>query len=161
MSFADIARIQLDGIIQFENVAVLEPVSRHGATPEIIFCSDSQDELAKIRAKIQAFGVSGNATLGIILKTNSKANALYRILSKDYDLQLLTPDSRRFAKGVTVTSVQMLKGLEFDEVIILAANSETYHTNYDRKLLYIACTRAMHRLSLLYTGELTGLIKEE
>lgn len=54
----------------------------------------------------------------------------------------------------------MSKGLEFDEVIILSANDETYHTDFDRKLLYIACTRAMHKLSLLYTGKLTGLIEE-
>jgi DNA helicase-2/ATP-dependent DNA helicase PcrA len=53
----------------------------------------------------------------------------------------------------------MSKGLEFDEVIIPAANRETFHTDADRKLLYVACTRAMHRLALLYTGELTGLIK--
>ncbi len=146
---------------RIQNVAMLEPIERHGDTPEIIFCSDSQDELAKIREKIKVFQVSGHATLGIILKTNSKANAVYQILSADYDMQLLTPDSQRFTKGITITSIQMSKGLEFDEVIILSANSETYHTDYDRKLLYIACTRAMHRLSLIYTGELTELIKEE
>jgi DNA helicase-2/ATP-dependent DNA helicase PcrA len=146
---------------RIQNVAVLEPAPRHGDTPEIIFCSDAQDELVKTRGKIKAFEVSGHATLGIILKTNNKANAVYQLLSKDYDLQLLTPDSRQFTKGITVTSIQMSKGLEFDEVIILGANRETYYTDYDRKLLYIACTRAMHRLALLHTGELTGLIKEE
>jgi superfamily I DNA/RNA helicase len=52
----------------------------------------------------------------------------------------------------------MSKGLEFDEVIIPAVNNETYSSEYDRSLLYIACTRAMHRLSLTYTGELTRLI---
>ena len=46
----------------------------------------------------------------------------------------------------------MSKGLEFDEVIILDADSETYKTQYDKGLLYIAATRAMHRLTILYTG---------
>jgi DNA helicase-2/ATP-dependent DNA helicase PcrA len=146
---------------QIQTVAALEPVLRHGDPPQIIYCSDPQDELAKIRAKIRAFKDGGHATLGIILKTNSMAKALYQILAADYDLQLLTPDSGRFTKGITITGIQMSKGLEFDEVIILAANRETYHTDADRKLLYVACTRAMHRLSLIYTGELTGLIKEE
>lgn len=95
---------------RIQNVAVLEPAPRHGDTPEIIFCSDSQDELAKIREKIKAFQVSGNATLGIILKTNSKANAVYQTLSEDYEMQLLTPDSKRFAKGITITSIQMSSG---------------------------------------------------
>jgi AraC-like DNA-binding protein len=144
---------------RIQKVAALEPVLRHGATPEIIFCRDPQDQLAKISAKIKAFEVSGKTTLGIILKTNSQAKAFYQILAADYDLQLLTPDSERFTKGITITSIQMSKGLEFDEVIIPAANRETFHTDADRKLLYVACTRAMHRLALLYTGELTGLIK--
>jgi len=53
----------------------------------------------------------------------------------------------------------MSKGLEFDEVVIPSANSETYRDEeYDRKLLYIACTRAMHKLSLTHTGARTGLI---
>lgn len=146
---------------KIQNVAALEPIERHGDIPEIICCSNILDELNKIREKIAAFQGGGHATLGIILKTTSKANALYQILSGDIEMQLLTPDSHRFTKGITVTSIQMSKGLEFDEVIIISANSETYYTEYDRKLLYIACTRAMHKLSLIYTGELTGLIKEK
>jgi DNA helicase-2/ATP-dependent DNA helicase PcrA len=52
----------------------------------------------------------------------------------------------------------MSKGLEFDEVIIPSANSETYSGEYDRSLLYIASTRAMHRLSFTYSGNLTRII---
>lgn len=59
---------------------------------------------------------------------------------------------------MSVTSIQMSKGLEFDQVIVADADSETYTTGYDRSLLYIACTRAMHKLALLYTGEQTKLL---
>ena len=41
--------------------------------------------------------------------------------------------------------------MEFDEVIIPDADHRTYHSEYDRNLLYIACTRAMHKLTLFYT----------
>ncbi len=147
---------------RIQNVAALEPIERHGDIPEIIVCSDSQDELEKIREKIGDFQASGNVTMGIILKTNSKAAALYQNLSQDYPMQLLTPDSREFAKGIIITSVRMSKGLEFDEVVIPSTDSETYRDEeYDRKLLYIACTRAMHKLSLTHTGALTGLIQIE
>lgn len=97
-------------------------------------------------------------TLGIILKTNSMAKALYDVLSRNYEVHLISPESTTFMNGISITSIQMSKGLEFDEVIIPAANNETYSSQYDRSLLYIACTRAMHRLSLTYTGELTRLI---
>jgi len=111
-----------------------------------------------IKKKIRAFQNSGHATLGIILKTNSAAKALYDVLSRNCQAHLISPESAAFVNGVSITSVQMSKGLEFDQVIIPAANSETYSNEYDRSLLYIACTRAMHRLSLTYTGELTWLI---
>jgi superfamily I DNA/RNA helicase len=47
--------------------------------------------------------------------------------------------------------------LEFDEVLIPQADDRTYSSRYDRSLLYIACTRAMHRLTLTYTGRITPL----
>jgi DNA helicase-2/ATP-dependent DNA helicase PcrA len=127
----------------------------------VIACRDSGEELDIIKEKISNFQNSGMATLGIILKTNEKAEELSRVLSDSFDIQLLTPESRRFSNGITVTSIQMSKGLEFDEAIIPSADRETYHTDHDRKLLYIACTRAMHKLSFLHTGRLTGLVGEE
>lgn len=53
----------------------------------------------------------------------------------------------------------MSKGLEFDEVIIPNVNKESYESEYDRSLLYIACTRAMHKLILTYSGNLTGFLE--
>lgn len=44
----------------------------------------------------------------------------------------------------------MSKGLEFDEVIILNVNHDNYKTEYDRSLLYIAVTRCMHQLTIMY-----------
>ena len=50
----------------------------------------------------------------------------------------------------------MAKGLEFDAVIINDASSNTYDiTNKtDMHLLYVACTRALHKLEILYDREL-------
>ncbi|TCL54657.1 DNA helicase-2/ATP-dependent DNA helicase PcrA [Hydrogenispora ethanolica] len=143
---------------RIQNVVALEAVPRHGPLPDLVYCRNGQEELTRIKEKIAAFQHSGNVTLGIILKTNGAAKALYDILSQDYELRLIAPDSATFTNGISVTSIQMSKGLEFDAAIIPAANHETYSGEYDRSLLYIACTRAMHRLSLTYTGELTRLI---
>lgn len=131
----------------------LEPVERHGDAPIMIPCSDKEDEIAKIKVKIDAFLQSGKASLGIILKTNSAALIFHKLLAEDYQIQLISPDSTSFTNGISVTSIQMSKGLEFDEVIIPNANSDTYQREDDRSLLYIAATRAMHRLTLLYRGE--------
>nr|WP_041276064.1 ATP-binding domain-containing protein [Desulfosporosinus acidiphilus] len=53
----------------------------------------------------------------------------------------------------------MAKGLEFDVVLLYQASAENYSSEFDRKLLYVACTRALHRLSLYHTGELSGFLK--
>jgi DNA helicase-2/ATP-dependent DNA helicase PcrA len=141
-----------------QNVAPLEAAPRHGDVPDLIYCHNEQEELAQIKKKIDAFQDSANVTLGIILKTNGAARALYDVLSPNYEAHLISPKSATFMNGISITSIQMSKGLEFDAVIIPAANHENYCSEYDRSLLYIACTRAMHRLSLTYTDELTPLI---
>jgi AraC-like DNA-binding protein len=45
-------------------------------------------------------------------------------------------------------------------VLIPDADSRHYSDAYERSLLYVACTRAMHSLTLLYSGEISALIPE-
>ena len=167
---------------RIQNIVALEPVERHGKEPELIACQDRAEEIGWIVKAIRDFQAGGRASLGIILKTNEAAKALYEDLS-DFlteavspsvsssmspssfqpatgrcGINLLTPEADSFKNGVSVTSIQMAKGLEFDEVLIPQADGRTYKTEYDRSLLYIACTRAMHRLTLTFTGKKTELI---
>ncbi len=143
---------------RIQKVASLEAIERHGDAPGLIYCRDGQDELARIKEEIAAFQGGGYVTLGIILKTDGAAKALYDVLAQSCEAHLLSPESEAFTEGVSITSVKMSKGLEFDAVVIPSANNETYVGEYDRSLLYIACTRAMHRLTLTYTGALTRLV---
>jgi len=136
----------------------IDAIERHGEAPTLIGCIDRQSELRHIRNGIETFTKRNYASLGIIVKTNGDAKRLYELLSADYEVHLLSSDSTHFKSGVTVTSIQMSKGLEFDEVIIPDVGYEHYSTDYDRSLLYIACTRAMHRLTLLYAGNVSSLV---
>lgn len=141
-----------------QDVSSLEPIERHGEEPALVKCTNKQDEVSRIKIEIEEFKKSDNATLGIILKTDSDAEVIYNALKQEYSVNLISSESSSFTKGVSITSIKMSKGLEFDEVIIPSVNSKTYYSDYDRSLLYIACTRAMHKLKLTYTGELTQLI---
>lgn len=143
---------------RIQNVASLQAAPRHGDDPELMYCRSEEEELLQIKKKIDAFLDSEFTTLGVILKTNGAAKSLYDVLSPNCEVHLISGESTAFITGVSISSIQMAKGLEFDEVIIPAANDDTYSNEFDRSLLYIACTRAMHRLSLTYTGELTRLI---
>lgn len=142
----------------FQQADRLEPMERHGEAPVVISCADQKDQLEKIGEKLDAFLLGGGVSLGIILKTNSAAKKMHELLLQEYDVQLISPDSTRFVNGISVTSIQMSKGLEFDEVLVPDVSRDIYHTEYDKSLLYIACTRAMHRLALLYAGKGSPLL---
>jgi DNA helicase-2/ATP-dependent DNA helicase PcrA len=51
------------------------------------------------------------------------------------------------------------KGLEFDAVFICDVNAANYRSEADKRLLYIGCTRALHRLYLLWEGRPSPLLK--
>jgi DNA helicase-2/ATP-dependent DNA helicase PcrA len=52
------------------------------------------------------------------------------------------------------------KGLEFDAVILWNASDENFSdTDFDLKILYVAVTRPMHYLHILYKGNITAHLK--
>jgi DNA helicase-2/ATP-dependent DNA helicase PcrA len=57
-----------------------------------------------------------------------------------------------------VLPAYLAKGLEFDSVLIHNAGAAVYGRENERKLLYTACTRALHTLFIFYTGSLTPLL---
>ncbi len=128
-------------------IGAIDAIERHGEEPALIECADPRDELRRINEMIKRFSESGYVSLGIIVKTEQDAKRLFDLL--DGEVNLITPESTRFKDGASVMSVKMSKGLEFDEVIIPGAGGGNYETEYEKGLLYIACTRAMHRLTLL------------
>jgi DNA helicase II / ATP-dependent DNA helicase PcrA len=130
------------------------PVERHGEEPQVIRCRDAREELAFIQELSRHFLDSGLQTMGILCKTSSQARQVYESIRElGGSVNLLDFSSDRFQDGITITFAHMAKGLEFDQVIVPFADAENYRSEMDRSLLYIACTRAMHKLSLTYSGE--------
>ncbi|MEG6520713.1 HelD family protein [Desulfotomaculum sp. 1211_IL3151] len=127
----------------------LIPVERHGDTPTITVCQTQKEQLDKIRYLIEQFKQSEHASLGIICKSQKRARLLFKQVRAVYDdVILLDFGSNEFKDGIVITSVHMSKGLEFDQVIVPDISEHFYKTPLDRSLLYIACTRAMHKLDL-------------
>lgn len=131
----------------------LEPIMRHGEQPEILQFKNTEEETTGIANLISDFRNSGYTSLGIICKTETLAKALAQKLQVHTDnISLLSSQSSAYTKGVVVTSAHMAKGLEFDEVIIPQADNKNYHSTIDRNMLYVAVTRAMHKITLTYSG---------
>jgi DNA helicase-2/ATP-dependent DNA helicase PcrA len=99
-----------------------------------------------------------HVSLGIICKIQEQAEFVFDAL-RAQDVHLLTPESSSFYEGVIVTTAHLAKGLEFDRVIIPFTSANNYRTDVDKSMLYIACTRAMHELTLTYAKACTAFIK--
>ena len=82
----------------------------------------------------------------------AQAKALAQKLQVHTDnISFLSSLSSAYTKGIVVTSAHMAKGLEFDEVIVPQADNQNYHSTIDKSMLYVATTRAMHKLTLTYS----------
>ncbi|MGC8534203.1 MAG: HelD family protein [Rhizomicrobium sp.] len=134
-------------------------VERHGEPPQVVVCQRQEDVVAKIISEVEAFKASLHRTLAIIAKTQRQASDLHRRLTQaGVGARLLDPGSTDFSTGVLICTAYLAKGLEFDRVIVPDASAQNYRTEMDRNLLYVACTRAMHRLMVIALSESSHLL---
>lgn len=125
------------------NVCDCEIIERSGDLPELKIIKKSDDLLVQIKKYFTNFQNSGYTNIAIITKSSKKAEKLKKTLQFQINKLKKNIDS-----NIMILSAFSCKGLEFDATIIV--NIEDYTDNYfDRKLLYIACSRALHNMILI------------
>lgn len=134
-------------------------IERHGPEPDVLKFQTPMQEEGAIKQLIERFRASEHHILAIICKTPAQAKALHTKLAAA-DIYLLNEETTFFREGVVITTAPMAKGLEFDEVIVPYVSADTYRNDMDRSMLYIACTRAMHQLTLTHTGAVSEFLKD-
>lgn len=101
-------------------------------------------------------------TIAIITKTQAEANKLKAMLEgnkKSSNFKVVSGKDKVFSSDkIMIIPSYLAKGLEFDVALVYNANSKNYPAEH-KKLLYVVCTRAMHKLNIYYKDELTKLIK--
>ena len=132
-------------------------LERHGREPLVARFDSPAEELRAVQRLVTAFQSGGQQSLGIICKTLRQATQVQQVLQGP-GVQLLTAESTAFKERVIITTAYLAKGLEFDEVIVPFASATTYKTEVDQGMLYVACTRAMHQLTLTYTQAITPFL---
>lgn len=101
-------------------------------------------------------------TIAIITKTQAEANKLKGMLEgnkKSSNFKVVSGKDKVFSSDkIMIIPSYLAKGLEFDVALVYNANTTNYPQEH-KKLLYVVCTRAMHKLNIYYKDELTKLIK--
>lgn len=148
------------GLRFLEQSTEIKSFNRKGDEPEIYTANDQISYHNMIVSEVKSCLKMGYQSIGLICKTEKKALFLYESLKDKADVQLIKSESTTDLQGVFIIPVYMSKGLEFDAVLICDADAETYYSQDDKKLLYIACTRALHRLNLFCMGEASPLLNK-
>ena len=110
--------------------------------------------------KIIEYKNKGYKTIAVISKTDLLSNYINDDL-KELGINIpnvtVNDDLSDEKFSVCTISNQLSKGLEFDAVIINNASEKIYSSDnsLDMKLLYVAVTRALHELDIVYSGNLT------
>jgi len=139
--------------------ADLVAIERHGDEPEIRGFENAKEEIEHIRAMITQAAERAFRTTGVICKTQKQAEKLHHALGgKRSGAHLLNSRSSSFREGTVVCTAHLAKGLEFDQVIVPHVTEKNYATALDRNLLYVACTRAMHCLTVTHVGSKSLLL---
>ena len=138
-----------------------DPVIRHGEKTMFSDCSRSVDyKITKILQWLE----KGYKSIAIICKTDKEALSVYKNLkNQGININHITAKENEYNGGIFVLTSALSKGLEFDAVMINDASSCVYSQNSktDMHLLYVACTRALHELDILYNNELCQVFDNE
>ncbi|MUT67044.1 UvrD-helicase domain-containing protein [Paenibacillus sp. NEAU-GSW1] len=138
------------------------PVFRSGDPVDVESYVNDDQRLLGIRQTVRQWQASGQYdTIAVIGRTTQQCEVIYEaLLEEGLSPSIVRSKQPEYGGGLSVVPVYLSKGLEFDAVLICDAEDASYGA-HDAKLLYVGCTRALHKLKLLHTGELTKLIAPE
>ena len=140
----------------------VEPIIRHGAQVKVEASADAVAMKDAAVNQIQEWQKNGYETIAVICRDEAEAEAVSELLRDSLDLEGYTPERSQFGEGIMVLPVMYTKGLEFDAVLLWNPTKEQYpQDNGHIKLLYVAATRALHELTVLYQDTLTDIIETE
>ncbi|GJM67923.1 hypothetical protein HMSSN036_01390 [Paenibacillus macerans] len=136
-------------------------LARSGPKPLLVRLEGGEERDARMSQDIAALKAEGFDSIAVITKTAAESRTAFESLRTQGSeaLQLITKETVTFEKGAVVIPVYLAKGIEFDAVLIYEASPQVYGRDNERKLLYTACTRAMHRLQLYTTGDWSPFVQ--
>ncbi len=155
MEIIGFANVILSGGVA--NAIEAVPVFRSGDKVRMIDFGLAE-ETAGVQAAARALRALWNRehkTVSLLTRTQEQAEALHAALRPEFpEINLIDGSMTQYEGGLSVLPLHLSKGLEFDAVVIADAGTSNYGSSeWDAKMLYVGCTRALHELWVLHGGE--------
>ena len=138
------------------NLGEAKPVIRESG-PVIKTKIDKDKKNEYIKNKVHEYLNMGYKSIAIVYKNQPEMAKISKFLKEnEIENEIIYKDQEKYNGGVCVLTSYLSKGLEFDAVIIADSDELNYNSNnvLDMKLLYVAMTRALHKLELIYTDNI-------
>ncbi len=142
--------------------ALARPVLRHGDEPTLHTFADAKARNAFLAAAIESMRAEGFKTIAVIDRDAAACQKLFKALPASLGARLVKAGDTHYAGGVQILPATLVKGLEFDCVLIADMGEAAYpDTELDARLLYVCLTRPLHRLVCCHIGPVTRLLGDE
>ena len=125
----------------------LNPFGREGEMPMV---AQYSEELLK--RTLERLRSEGHESIAVITRTQAQADSLSAKLENVYRLDGGEDDLNYESTDNVVSCYHLVKGMEFDAVIVVWPEAEL--DDGERRRLYTACSRALHSVTLLAGGKL-------
>lgn len=101
-----------------------------------------------------------DARIGILARDQRNLNAFYDYCQQNGVDEVALFGEENLDSPTVLARMSVTQGLEYDAVIVLGVNDSFRSTAFNRKLLYLACTRARHYLALHWSGTRSPILEE-
>lgn len=163
-----------DPICMSKDEDYIEPVypDVDGPMPKVVACTTALESRHMLVKIVKALASDQGSTIGILARQRQHVYRYKRVL-EEFGMAcevIQQNEGNAHSPGVKLTTFHSAKGLEFDVVVIPnveegvvppeRANEQDGELEIERRLLYVAMTRARHDLYLLYSGSASRFLEE-
>lgn len=138
-----------------------KPVLRHGKEPEIIQFKGNKEFAKTLDDIVKMCEESGKQNVAVIGRTYEECKYINTFLKKysSYKWDIIKDTDKNVKLEKIIIPSYMTKGLEFDCSVIYNCNEKNYGENeLDKKILYVALTRALHLEYVCFEDKISPLI---
>ena len=153
-----------NNITGYINLNTAKPVIRHGKKVNYIKYNTSDEQINTIKNILKQYNEKEYKTVAIICKNEEEATLINnKLRNKEFVINNITDSDTQYNGGICTITSYLAKGLEFDGVVVANASENEYNSSkaINMKLLYVAMTRPLHELNILYNNNIVKPLQQE